>query len=179
MYKRQESALGRRRQELDREAAQILKEKSAAQDLLAQAQEDADVLRATARREQEEILENARRQSAEILQKARTEAAEILRQAETEKIRQMEQMRDEMSEAKRQLGSMAGRIGNLSKELERFGVFLAQQNETSANRKEKSSGERWRPVLMESNRQSPDRQLSILCATGGTLIRRRSLKQCG
>ncbi len=133
-----ESALGRRRQELDREAAQILKEKSAAQDLLAQAQEDADVLRATARREQEEILENARRQSAEILQKARTEAAEILRQAETEKIRQMEQMRDEMSEAKRQLGSMAGRIGNLSQELERFGVFLAQQNETSANRKEKS-----------------------------------------
>ena len=122
-----ESALGRRRQELDREAAQILKEKSAAQDLLAQAQEDADVLRATARREQEEILENARRQSAEIL-----------RQAETEKIRQMEQMRDEMSEAKRQLGSMAGRIGNLSQELERFGVFLAQQNETSANRKEKS-----------------------------------------
>ena len=64
-----ESALGRQRQELDREAAQILKEKSAAQDLLAQAQEDADVLRATARREQEEILENARRQSAEILQK--------------------------------------------------------------------------------------------------------------
>ena len=70
-----------------------------------------------------------------FLQKARTEAAEILQQAKAEKVRQMEQMRDEMIEAKRQLGSMAGRIGNLSQELERFGVLLAQQNEGGSKEK--------------------------------------------
>ena len=64
-----------------------------------------------------------------------TEAAEILQQAKAEKVRQMEQMRDEMIEAKRQLGSMAGRIGNLSQELERFGVLLAQQNEGGSKEK--------------------------------------------
>ena len=88
-----------------------------------------------AHREQEEMRKTAQQQSEELLQKARIEAAEILQQAKAEKVRQMEQMRDEMIEAKRQLGSMAGRIGNLSQELERFGVLLAQQNEGGSKEK--------------------------------------------
>lgn len=130
-----ESALERRRRELEREKEQVLKEKSVAADLLKQAQKDAEDLRAAAHREQEEMRKTAQQQSEELLQKARTEAAEILQQAKAEKVRQMEQMRDEMIEAKRQLGSMAGRIGNLSQELERFGVLLAQQNEGGSKEK--------------------------------------------
>ena len=121
--------------ELEREKEQVLKEKSVAADLLKQAQKDAEDLRAAAHREQEEMRKTAQQQSEELLQKARTEAAEILQQAKAEKVRQMEQMRDEMIEAKRQLGSMAGRIGNLSQELERFGVLLAQQNEGGSKEK--------------------------------------------
>ncbi len=130
-----ESALERRRRELEREKEQVLKEKSVAADLLKQAQKDAEDLRAAAHREQEEMRKTAQQQSEELLQKARTEAEEILQQAKAEKVRQMEQMRDEMIEAKRQLGSMAGRIGNLSQELERFGVLLAQQNEGGSKEK--------------------------------------------
>ena len=131
----EQAALERRRRELEREKEQVLKEKSVAADLLKQAQKDAEDLRAAAHREQEEMRKTAQQQSEELLQKARTEAAEILQQAKAEKVRQMEQMRDEMIEAKRQLGSMAGRIGNLSQELERFGVLLAQQNEGGSKEK--------------------------------------------
>ena len=50
-----ESALERRRRELEREKEQVLKEKSVAADLLKQAQKDAEDLRAAAHREQEAV----------------------------------------------------------------------------------------------------------------------------
>ena len=129
-----ESMLGRLRERLDQEAALLLAQKDTIREELEKARAEAGDIIAAAHQKEDKILEKAREKAQEIIEGAQKQAQKILKQTEEEKTQQLEQLQDEIVKTKQRLGGMAGRVEGLSQELERLGILLAEQNESSAKK---------------------------------------------